>query len=93
MAKPNCYECIYRRNIPGDTHSKCVHPDNGATSVNKELFEFMSILGGAGGALVTTISDMKITGDPHGIKNGWFNWPFNFDPIWLNECNGFKPKN
>lgn len=28
----------------------------------------------------------------HGIKKGWFIWPFNFDPIWLINCNGFKEK-
>ena len=21
----------------------------------------------------------------HGIKNGWYNFPFNFDPIWMEE--------
>jgi hypothetical protein len=25
--KPDCHECKYRRSIPGDRHSKCVHPD------------------------------------------------------------------
>lgn len=24
----------------------------------------------------------NVTGDPHGIKNGWFFYPFLFDPIW-----------
>jgi len=33
-----------------------------------------------------------VAGNPHGIKNGWFNWPFNFDPIWLEVCHGFKEK-
>jgi hypothetical protein len=32
----------------------------------------------------------KVTGEKHGIKNGWFNWPFNFDPNWLTSCDGFK---
>ncbi len=35
---------------------------------------------------------MEIEGDPHGIKNGWFRWPRNFDPVWLRHCNGFKQK-
>ena len=26
-------------------------------------------------------------GDPHGIKNGWWRFPFNFDPTWMiGEC-------
>jgi len=30
--------------------------------------------------------------DSHGVKNGWAWWPLNFDPIWVNECKGFKEK-
>lgn len=33
-----------------------------------------------------------IKGEQRGIDNGWFIWPFNFDPIWLKRCDGFKPK-
>jgi hypothetical protein len=36
--------------------------------------------------------EIKVKGDYHGIKNGWFNHPWNFDPVWLTECNGFKAK-
>ena len=60
--KPSCYECQYRYDIPGDSHSRC-------------------------GNLAATV-----TGNPHGIKNGWFFHPFNFDPTWLLTCDGFKPK-
>ena len=36
--------------------------------------------------------NLEIKGDPHGIANGWFCWPFNFDPTWLQRCTGFSPK-
>lgn len=32
----------------------------------------------------------EVTANPHGVMNGWFYWPFNFDPIWLKSCNGFE---
>lgn len=32
----------------------------------------------------------SVTGNPYGIKSGWFMWPLNFDPIWLKSCNGFS---
>ena len=64
MIKIKCYECKYRRNIPGDCHSRCVNPRS-----SKEL---------------------NICADAHGIKNGWFMWPFNFDPVWLENCDGFS---
>tara|TARA_R110000744_G_scaffold82881_5_gene162794 strand:- start:125 stop:523 length:399 start_codon:yes stop_codon:yes gene_type:complete len=35
---------------------------------------------------------MDITAAHHGVKNGWFSWPFNFDPVWLESCNGFTEK-
>lgn len=30
------------------------------------------------------------TFDPHGIKNGWAYWPYNFDPVWLLNCDRFE---
>ena len=57
-----CYDCIHRRNLPGDAHSRCAN------------------------ILATVI------GDDHGIKNGWFFHPFNFDPIWLKYCDGYETK-
>ena len=33
-----------------------------------------------------------VTGTPHGIENGWFFWPLNYDPIWLESCTGFVAK-
>jgi len=35
----------------------------------------------------------KVRGAAHGIKQGWFLWPINFDPVWLESCDGFKHKN
>ena len=57
-----CYECKWRRSIPGDAHSRC-------------------------------ISDYaSVKGHPQGIRGGWFHWPYNFDPTWLVECDGFVDK-
>lgn len=36
--------------------------------------------------------DMTMTGDPHGIKQGWFMYPILFDPTWMtSECKNFEP--
>ena len=32
----------------------------------------------------------KVEGNRHGIRSGWFRWPFNFDPVWLISCDGFS---
>jgi len=39
-----------------------------------------------------TESDVKLRANPHGVRMGWFAWPYNFDPVWLLECSGFTPK-
>jgi hypothetical protein len=44
------------------------------------------------GKLVAAASKLNIQATPHGVKNNWFNWPANFDPIWLENCSGFEEK-
>jgi hypothetical protein len=35
--------------------------------------------------------DRKMTGNAHGIKNGWFIYPFLFDPIWkTKKCDNYE---
>jgi len=37
--------------------------------------------------------DFEMTGAEHGVKNGWFFYPFNFDPIWMTkECSNYEHK-
>lgn len=37
--------------------------------------------------------DPEMTGDPHGVKNGWFFYPSNFDPTWkTSDCSNFENK-
>lgn len=33
---------------------------------------------------------LNVTGDPMGIRRGWFLWPVNYDPVWLRSCDGFE---
>ena len=32
----------------------------------------------------------NVEGNNYGIRSGWFLWPFNFDPVWLESCDGFE---
>ena len=33
----------------------------------------------------------KMKANPHGIKSGWFNYPYNFDPVWKEQlCENFE---
>lgn len=36
--------------------------------------------------------EANVKGSDHGRRSGWFNWPLNFDPVWLESCDGFSDK-
>lgn len=37
--------------------------------------------------------DSKMTGAEWGINNGWFLYPYEFDPVWKKKfCTNFKAK-
>lgn len=83
---PNCYECIHRRSLVGDAHSRCAHPEVG------EHDEWDLICRSATGELNEAGEKLGILADFHGIRNGWFMWPGNFDPVWLRACKGFSQR-
>lgn len=89
--KPNCYKCKWQRDLAGSAHSKCVHPKNNV-SLENPLLEVLSIFGSVGRVPNLVSGGLKVKGSEHGIKNGWFNYPFNFDPVWLLECDGYEEK-
>jgi len=76
----DCYECTYRHKVPGDNHSCCHYPGNKTGMF--DLFKLQNI---------TNARKLNIKGDEHGIRNGWFYWPVNYDPRWLINCDGFNP--
>jgi len=93
--KPNCYECVYRGTLPGDTHSKCLHPDVRAIAEDPlaTIAGMFASVGREPPMPYPSIGKkLNIKGNEHGIKKGWFNWPVNFDPCWLISCDGFEEK-
>lgn len=82
--KANCYECKYRRGLAGDCHSSCEHPfATGAGMLFMMLF--------ANGHPEGKTKQFHIRGNTRGVRSGWFMWPLNFDPAWLEICSGFDP--
>lgn len=88
--KPNCYRCVHRRNVPGSAHSACVHPKTEKSHEQKML----AIIATMGGGIpeVRGAVELGVKANARGIANGWFAWPFNFDPTWLEECDGYEEK-
>ena len=87
--KPNCYQCIYRGEVPGDAHSCCNHPIARKTPSG----ELLALLKGHMASIMGSGADaLGIKANAHGVRRGWFNWPYNFDPTWLQHCDGFTPR-
>ena len=92
MDKPNCYECEWRGNNPGSAHSCCRHPKNDLV-MDDPLGQIMGIFASVGRvAPVLAETGLNVKGAPHGVRRGWFNWPYDFDPTWLELCDGFENK-
>lgn len=81
MPKQDCYKCEYRGEVPGDAHSCCNHPSVECDPWDAAL-AFIKRRG----------SPLDILANEHGVSHGWFIWPVNFDPVWLENCEGFKEK-
>lgn len=92
MEKPNCYECKHREQLSFDAHSACKHPafEGSVTTVLALLATLHASR--RGGPIEATQGEITVKGNPHGIRNGWFMHPINFDPVWVEECTGFEPK-
>jgi hypothetical protein len=96
MIEKNCYKCKWRGTVPGDTHSCCRHPD--LKDAGNDAFAGMMAIFASVGRTTPQISikafaeKFEIRANLHGIKKGWFNWPWNFDPLWLENCNAFEIK-
>lgn len=92
MSKPNCYNCKHRGPVAGSAHSCCNHPL--ATRDNDDpLLSIMSIFASVGRTdpiVGDSIRALNIRANLHGVNKGWFNWPWNFDPTWLENCDGFE---
>lgn len=90
--KPNCYECNHRRVLAGSCHSSCKHPANVNASPLEEIMATFASVGRAAPVVGGAVASLNVKGNEHGIRSGWFNWPYNFDPVWLESCDGFEEK-
>lgn len=92
-AKPDCYKCICRKEILGDAHSRCGHPDAAAgTDPLMQLMVTFASVGRCAPVVGPAAVAFGIRANLFGVNNGWFQWPFNFDPRWLEACNKFQIK-
>lgn len=86
MSHSKCYECSFKRNVPGDCHISCVNP---VLRANQNDFKIMmSIMLGNNNVLKETVG---ISFDPYGTQQGWCSFPHNYDPTWVNgDCKLYE---
>ena len=78
--KPDCYKCVHQGGVAGSAHSSCSHPNIGQP--------FLAMLMFMNGCPV-----LGVRANAHGIARSWFSWPVDFDPLWLESCDGFEEEN
>jgi len=94
MDRPDCYKCKHRASVPGDAHSRCMHPE---TQKQIDILSDVLAIFASSGRIEPQINlaaarALKIKANLIGIRRGWFNWPWNFDPVWLIACDGWEEK-
>ena len=87
-----CYDCKHRRTVPGSAHSRCGHPSVAQEAGDPlgNAFAIFASVGRTSPVVSSGAHKLNVKGNPHGIRKGWFNWPWNFDPTWLETCDGFE---
>jgi hypothetical protein len=84
--KPNCYECKHRGSVAYSAHSSCNHPIFSAVPGG----EFLPLAWMLKGLKSPFEKRLNLSYSQRGFKNGWFFWPMDFDPVWLETCDGFE---
>jgi hypothetical protein len=84
--RSQCYSCQHKSNgFPGSALNSC--------SFYKEMFaqlkhgKLMSL----SAQYSPELRKLMPQGEYHGIKNGWYNFPVNYDPVWMiSKCKFYK---
>lgn len=77
----NCNNCKYKANIAGDSHISCKsHIFN---DKNIEINLVLMALSDPEGFVIFCEKNFGFSVNIHGLVNGWFMFPINFDPSWM----------
>lgn len=82
--KNNCLNCDFKGTVAGSCHISCNYPK--FDDKNKLNISIL-LLGNFPEANSFLKSNFGFSIDQHPVLNGWFNFPFDFDPSWIQgEC-------
>jgi hypothetical protein len=86
----NCRNCAYSAPALGSSrHLHCRFAETHAPAKTLTLAEVARMATGKN----VVAEAMNLTLNPHGVKNGWAEFPWNYDPIWVEgECRYYSKK-
>lgn len=88
--KPNCRVCIHARKKDYTHHLYCAHPE-GKMDGDGSIVKVMTLLKYKKTEIIEgPMTELMIIQSKHGQEKGWCTWPLDFDPIWLENCDGFE---
>lgn len=97
--KTNCYTCKHRGTVCGSAHSSCTHPiTENSVLISLVMMKLAMGIGSVNPTGINVVDKARNISVPlqdwneHGIRSGWIQWPFNFDPTWLNNCMLYENK-
>lgn len=91
MSEFNCNKCVHRASAGSNTrHSRCNHPT--IDNIMSDHDVLILIMDGLVNKhkIPQGLWDLNVDVEEGAIANGWGLWPFNFDPLWVKSCTGFK---
>lgn len=91
MSGFNCNKCVHRASAGSNTrHSRCNHPT--IDNIMSDHDVLILIMDGLVNKhkIPQGLWDLDVDVEEGAIANGWGLWPFNFDPLWVKSCTGFK---
>lgn len=93
MKNKNCYDCKFKGSVPGSAHSSCNILKEAITDSSKRTQLELLLATHQVKLTMGENEEPMVKMNEHGIKNGWANWPLDFDPVWIEDCKFFNEKN
>jgi hypothetical protein len=87
-----CYQCKFRGTVPGSAHSSCTVLRTVLDGMDDGKIAAVEVALMTGQATLSSEDGEAVKLNPHGVKNGWANWPLDFDPVWVEKCELFVDK-
>jgi len=84
LKRPLDVEELYLHITPKEQFMSSARPDCYACIHHKEL--------PVNARIECRANRATVEGHPLAHKHGWFNYPLNFDPLWVQNCDSFMPK-